>query len=267
MKPKSKHINLVLSSTGALYPVHAGAACALMDLGYTFKGFSSTSGGAIIATALASGISRDRLKRMVVDYNPWRIIFKNPSNPFNKGWGIYDNTPVEGIVDRLGGQMTFEQSPIPIHIVATQLLPIFREVVLSKDVSPELTLSQACRLSSTIPILFKVASYKGASLIDGTFADNLHVQPFRQDFENTIAITINIRSVAHPKTFWQYIKSCLSLVLSGQGSWTYVPDNLTLIPIDVYDYITPLKFNLSRRDRIRLFDTGYNAIIKQLKVD
>lgn len=265
MRPQSKCVNLVLSGTGTLYPVHTGAVCALMDLGYTFKGFSSTSGGAIIASALASGISRDRLKRMIIDYNPWRILFKNPTNPLSKGWGIYDNLPVESIVDRLGGSITFEAVKTPIHIVATQLLPTFQEVVLNKENSPELTLSQACRFSSTIPILFKVSSYKGSALIDGTFADNLHIQPFRRDFENTIAITINIRSVVHPTTFWQYVKSCLSMIVTGQGSWAYVPDNLTLIPIDIYDYITPLKFNLSRRDRLRLFEAGYSAVIKQLK--
>ena len=264
MKPKSKQINLVLSGTGAMYPVHAGAVCALMDLGYTFKALSGTSGGAIIATAIAGGVSRDRLKRSVIDYNPWRILFKNPQFPFGKGWGVYNNKPIETILDRFGGDITFEQSPIPINIIATQLIPTYSKFLFNKMNTPDVSLSEACRISSTIPILFQAIKYKGSTFIDGTFADNLHIDPYRNEFENTIAICVKVRSMANPNTFWQYLKSCLSMIITGQGAYNYIPDNLTFIPIDIHNYTVPLKFNLSRKDRHKLFEAGYNAVMFDL---
>lgn len=265
MRPKSKHINLVLSGTGALYPAQVGAICALMDLGYSFKALSGTSGGAIMAAAVATGITKDRLRRIIIDYNPWSLLFKKPDPFFSPGWGIYDNYPLEMIINHMTRkEQTFESCPIPLHIVATQLAPSYNRVVFNKHSSPDMSLSTACRISSAIPILFKAIKYKGATLIDGTFVDNLHLEPFKSDFDHTIAITVKIRSIGNPQTFWQYVKSCLSMLITDQSLPPFLPDNLTLIPIDVYDYIVPLKFNLSRGDKIKLYDIGYNTVMIHL---
>lgn len=262
VKPKSKKINLVLSGTGALYPAHAGAVCALIDQGYEFKAIAGTSGGAIIATALAGGTSRDRMKRMLIDFNPWPRLFKKFTSPFQKGWGFYNNKAAERMCDRLGGNIKFSELKIPIYIVATQILPSHERVVFNAETSPDLTLSQAARISSALPILFQSISYKGKTLIDGTFADNLYIEPFEDDFDNTIAINLNVKSVQRPRTFWEFVKLCLSMIQTGQGTGTYTPNNLTVIPIEICNYTTPLRFRLSRRDRANLFEAGYNAVMK-----
>lgn len=265
-KPKSKDINLVLSGTGALYPIHVGAVCALRDLGYNIKAVSGTSGGSIVATALATGVSREKFRRRFVDFNPWNLLFQD-GNFFSKGWGIYNNKVLTKILDRVGGKTTFAECPIPIHVVATRVTPNYDRIVFNKETSPDLTLSEACRMSSNVPILFKAIPYKGSLIIDGTFSDNLHIEPFADDFKNTIAIGVKVKARNNPSNFWQYLKTVLSMLLTGQGEGPYIPKDLTFIPIDIYDYTTPMKFNLSRKDRKRLFETGYNSVLKYLKVE
>ena len=266
MKPKSKNINLVLSGTGALYPVHVGAVCALKDMGYNIKAIAGTSGGAIVATAVAGGVSRDKLQRRFIDFNPWNFLFQD-GNIFSKGWGIYSNEVLIRIMSRLGGDTTFAECTIPTTFVATRISPTYGTVIFSKETTPDLTLGEACRISSNIPILFKAIPFKGNLLIDGMFSDNLHIKPFEDDFENTIAIGVKVKTSNNPTSFWQYIKTCFSMLLTGQGEGSYIPKNLTFIPVDIHDYITPMKFSLSRTDRKRLFDTGYNAVVKYLAVE
>lgn len=261
-KPRSKKINLVLSGTGALYPAHAGAVCALIDQGFEFKALAGTSGGAIIATAIAGGTSRDRLKRIMIDYNPWPKFFKKFKWPFQTGWGFYSNKPSIKMFDRLGGTKTFEEAHLPVYIIATQILPTHEKVIFSKETSPKLTLSEAAQISSSLPILFQATSYKGRTLIDGTFADNLYVKPFEDDFENTIAINLHVRSIQRPKTFLEFVRLCLSMIQTGQGIGSYTPPKLTVISIEIYNYTTPLRFRLSRKDRASLFEEGYNAVAR-----
>lgn len=260
--PKSKKINLVLSGTGALYTAHAGAINALVDLGYSFKALSGTSGGSIIAMALAAGISPNRIKRSLIDFSPWSKLLRKTLWPFNKGWGLYSNKPLIQMLNKLGGKTRFEDCQVPINIVATQVVPNHQRIVFNQQTTPKLTLGEAVRISTSLPILFQAIPFKGKTLTDGTFADNLFIEPFEDDFDNTVAINLKVRSITHPTNFWEYIKLCLSMLFTGQGTGVYTPKNLTLIPIDIHDYTTPLKFRLSRNDRITLYEAGYNAVMK-----
>lgn len=258
MKPQSKKINLVLSGTGAFYPVHAGALIALLELGFEVKAISATSGGAIIAACLAGQGNLRKMKRMIVDYNPWSILLKKAQWKLDSNWGIYDNTATERLVSRMGGDFTFKEASIPVSIIATQVLPTFDRVVFNGDYTPDMKLSYAAQISSTIPILFQPIYFRDKTLIDGSFIDNLHIESFKDDFKNTIAIGVKVRALSDPKTFWQYLKYCASMLFTD-GSH-YMPEDITYIPINIYDHFSPLKFDLTRADRLRLFNIGYDSI-------
>lgn len=261
MKPQSKKINLVLSGTGAFYPVHAGALIALLELGYQVKAISATSGGAIIAACHAGANDLRKMKRMIIDYNPWSILLRKPHWKIDSSWGIYENSATESLVSRMGGAVTFAMASIPVTIVATQVLPTFDRIIFDKTSAPDMTLARAAQISSTIPILFQPVQYKDKTLIDGSFIDNLYFSLFKEDFKNTIAISVKARTTSDPKNFWQYLKYCTSMLLTDQGSH-YIPEELTHIPIYIYDHFSPLKFDLTRADRLKLFNTGYQAIMQ-----
>jgi NTE family protein len=258
----TKRVNLVLSGTGALYPAHAGAVQALLDLGYSFKAVSGTSGGAILALAIASQHDFNRTRRILIDYDPWPRLMEKFTLPFKNGWGFYDNQACLQMYDWLGGNITFKDVPIPIHIVATQVVPKYKRFIFNKENTPDLTLSEAVRISSAIPILFKSITIDGKILTDGTFADNLYIEPFEDDFENTIALELNVCSTSSPRSFWEYVKLSLSMLITGQGSGKYSPKGLTFIPLNIYQYMTPLRFRLSRNDRKKLYNAGYQAVIQ-----
>lgn len=254
-----REINLVLSGSGALYPVHVGAVCALHHLGFTFKAVSASSGGAVVASAIASKTSFNRLKRLVIDYDPWPRLIRKIQWP-HKTWGFFSNRKVQTLVGRICGDSTFKQVDIPIHIVATQVQPYFKRIFLNREFSPDMTLAQAVQISTAIPVLFEPIIIDDKTFIDGTFTDSLPIEVFKNDFTNTIALQIKVKSKESPQSFWEFLKVCLSLIIASPDL-SYVPDDLVLIPLNIYDQVSPLKFFMSRKDRQRLFDIGYNSVI------
>jgi len=52
-----KKVNVALAGSGQLYPVFVGALICLKERGLEIAEISGTSGGAIIAAALASGLA------------------------------------------------------------------------------------------------------------------------------------------------------------------------------------------------------------------
>lgn len=254
----SKTINLVLSATGALYPAHAGAVYALLKRGYKIKAIAATSGGAIVGSALAVGISPEKMKRIIIDYDPWLTLF-DKIELFNKrSWGIYDNKDVKRLMISLGGPTKFKDTKIPITIVGTQVAPSFEIIPFNREAYPEMTLGEATQISSAIPGLFKPVIFDGRTLVDGTLADGLNISAFANDLENTIALSVSIESYQHPKNLWEYVKCCLSLLLT-RSRFIYIPPSLRHISIVVNEFASALKFNLSRDERRKLFEIGYDA--------
>lgn len=263
---KSKYINLVLSSTGSLYPALVGGVYALMEQGYTFKAISGTSGGAIIGISLATDISKERLKRLFIDYNPWPKLLTKISHPFSGRWGFFNSQDASSsLFEKLGGNITFRELKKPLYIVATQVLPFYDKFIFCKETTPDIKIAEAARISSAIPILFTSIVHQGKTLVDGSLTDNLHIRPFEEEFDQTIALSLEVVPHKGPKSFWQFISSSLSLWLSGQGSSSYTPKGLTFIPINLHDFSSPISLSFSRNQKIQLFDLGYNSVINYLK--
>lgn len=258
-KRTTQNVNLVLSGSGALYPAHVGAVCALHDLGFRFKAVSASSGGAVIASAIACKTSLNRLKRLTINYDPWPKLIRHIQLPFKK-WGFFSNKKVQELVSKICGNTTFEQTDIPIYIIATQVLPYYKRIILNSKEVPNLTLAEAVQITTAIPILFEPIRLEDKTLIDGTFTDNLPIEPFKEDFKNTIALQIKVKSKESPQGFWEFLKTCLSLIIASQDL-SFIPENLTVIPINIYEHISPLKFFMKRKDRKTLFDIGYNSVI------
>ena len=258
-KELGKEVNLVLSGSGALYPTHVGAVCALHHLGFTFKAVSASSGGAIVAAAIASETSFNRLKRLTIDYDPWPRLIRKIQWP-HKTWGFFSNKKVQLLVAKICGTESFSDAKIPIHIVATQVQPYHQKVILNKTNTPNMSLAQAVQITTAIPILFEPVRVDNKTFIDGTFTDSLPIEVFKEDFANTIALQIKVKSKETPNSFWEFLKICMSLIIASPDP-SFVPNELTLIPLNVYDHISPLRFFMSRKDKKRLFDIGYNSVI------
>ena len=76
----NRNIKLVLSGSGTLYPVFVGAIKRLIKKGHQVQAICGTSGGAIVAAAIAGGMPIEDLEKLVkrllpidmVDY--WKLL-------------------------------------------------------------------------------------------------------------------------------------------------------------------------------------------------
>lgn len=159
----AKDFTLVLSGSGALYPVHLGAAQALWENGCRWTRVVGASGGAIVAAYLATGrpphaglgLMKASLPRDCFRFN-WRFWQKHR-------WGLYS-------LDRLEAKLAphvpsiFARSEIQLYIVTTDL--IRREPFYwSCDTTPVASVPKAARMSASVPGLVKPQPL----IVDGVF--------------------------------------------------------------------------------------------------
>lgn len=257
-----KQVNLVLSGSGMLYLVHAGAVCALTELGYSFKAISATSGGSLVGAPLSLGFDPQKIKRRLIDHNIRQRLFREFQVPGKEVWGFF-KSPIEKSMSKILEDKTFLDTKIPLYLVGTEVLPNFKLFSMSKQTTPLMRLAEACKITCTIPILFRPIRVKDRLIIDGTFVDDLHIEPFSDDLENTIAINIISTTPDSPKSFWGFFKLAISMVVTKTGAWVYKPKDLKVITIEVAKY-TATDYNIGRMDRKELFKLGYDQVMKQL---
>jgi predicted acylesterase/phospholipase RssA len=141
-------ITLVLSGSGALYPVHLGAAQALWEAGYRWSRVVGTSGGAIVAAFLASGkpphaglgLMKTVLPRDCLRFN-WRF--------WKKGyWGLYSLKRLEAKLAPYVPDI-FARAELELYIVTTDLVAR-RPFVWSAEHTPTASVPQAARMSASV---------------------------------------------------------------------------------------------------------------------
>ena len=90
---KNKKIKLVLSGSGTKYPCFVGAIKKLLEEGYEIEEVCGTSGGALVASGLASYYDSknplatiDRLEKFMIDFLPGKLIDWNFLPFFRRGF-------------------------------------------------------------------------------------------------------------------------------------------------------------------------------------
>lgn len=174
----SKSIKLVLSGSGMKFPVHVGAINRLTELGYNITEVCGTSGGALVAAALASGFTPGNQlvylikktlpgKNKLIDYSVFSLLTK---------WGL-----VKG--DKLLNAMSefmvhkFSETKIPLYIVTTNLN---RQIVriFSSVEDPDANVALAARASMSIPGIFAPVMIDGEYYVDGGGSCNYMLNMF-----------------------------------------------------------------------------------------
>jgi NTE family protein len=185
-------VKLVLSGSGTLYPAHVGAIIKLSEAGYEFEEVVGTSGGAIIASAIASGYKPNAeliemvkktlpSKNKLVDPSIWALMTK---------WGFIKGDKIEEMLDKYLVKK-FSDTKIPLHVVTCNIDR--REMqVFSSAKHPDMNLSLAVRASMSIPGVFIPVKINGETFIDGGLAGNFMIDYFG---ENANVIGIRFKSV------------------------------------------------------------------------
>lgn len=259
-----KKIKLVLSGSGALYPAHVGAIIRLSEAGYEIEEVVGTSGGAIVAAALASGYkpngelvevikktlpSRNKL----IDPSVWALIRK---------WGFIKGDKIESMLDKYLVKK-FRDSKIPVHIVTCNIDR--REMrVFSAKTDPDMDMSLAVRASMSIPGVFVPVKLDNELYVDGGLAGNFMIDYFGND-PNVIGIRFtSVRGKYDPvKTAFDYTSAVFDTMLEANSAERQ-EDASRANTILIKSNHGGLSFNMTEGDAMEMISEGYAAATRWL---
>ncbi len=161
-------VGLVLGAGGARGLAHIGVLRVLEREGITIDVVAGCSMGALIAGAWATGRTPDELEKIALQVKSKRAYLKL-LNPIFPGAGLIRGLGVARFLNFLVNGLTFNDTMIPVKIVASDLNTI-EEVVLEQG-----NLLDAIRASISIPGIFRPVVLKGRTLIDGGLASPVPV--------------------------------------------------------------------------------------------
>jgi NTE family protein len=171
MQPKTA---MVLSGGASLGAVQAGMIRALFERGVAPDLIVGASvgalNGAFIASRPATPETADELADIWRGIGRWQVFPLNPLTGFLGFFGARDHLVSDnGLRQLIRDQIEFEaleDAPIPLHVIATDLLS-GRELRLSQGDATEAVLA-----STAIPGVFPAIEWDGRKLIDGGVTNN-----------------------------------------------------------------------------------------------
>ncbi len=164
----------ILAGGGTRLPAHLGVLNALLDLNINFTHIVGVSGGSIISSFYAAGLSIEAIKKIALetDYNQFRgfSLFKLIRNG-----GLSSGDLFEKWVDTNLQGKTFSQLDKQLHVVATDVRS-GKPVIFNQENTPDMKVSRAVRFSMSIPLVFSFKPFGRHLMVDGSILseDALH---------------------------------------------------------------------------------------------
>jgi NTE family protein len=189
-------VAVALSGSGFRFPAHVGAIQAILDHNYDIVEIAGVSGGAIVASCYANGMTPNQMMDLAhkapfqtfIEFDLASVLLHNTLNTGNnlQTW----------LNLAIGETTTFQDLKLPLHIVATDL-NAEKPVVFSQTTTPEFSVAKACRCSASIPLVFEAVEYDGKYLVDGGICNDLpifYLNPALKQFavellEKTVPLT------------------------------------------------------------------------------
>jgi predicted acylesterase/phospholipase RssA len=187
-------VGLVLGAGGARGLAHIGVIRILEREGITVDVVAGSSMGALVAATWASGRSADELEKIAMQVKGKRMFLKL-LNPMFPGAGVVRGLSVYHFLDSILDGLTFEDTMIPVKIVACDLHTM-EEVVFERG-----KLVDAIRASISIPGIFRPVQDKGRSLIDGGLASPVPVDLM---VRSGVSKIIAVNTFPNPEAMKQY---------------------------------------------------------------
>jgi len=170
----TKKIVPIFAGGGTRLPAHVGILKALEEFNVEFDHLVGVSGGSIVSSLYASGLSISEIKHIALetDYNKFRefSLLKLIRNG-----GLSSGDVFEQWVDRLLRGKTFADLNKNLHIVATDVKK-GTPVIFDKEHTPDVKISMAVRFSMSIPLVFSFKPFGKHLMVDGSILseDALH---------------------------------------------------------------------------------------------
>ena len=262
-----KVMRLAFSGSGFLGGIHAGAACAAIDSGYQIAEVAGTSGGSIVAAALASGASPDDLFFLACRSDMTSLLTFNPLDMLSTGAYCNGKALFAWLMANTKGK-TFVQAAMPCTIVASDVGAGAPFVFSALD-TPDLPLALACRASSAVPFVYAPVNLRGKVLADGGMTNNIPVSLLKND-GLPLSLGGDLRvgiDVDEPATFatsplWAYAGTLVKLLLrSNEETQIHLAANTGAAIIKVPSGAASfLDTSMTVSARECLFDSGYTRM-------
>ncbi len=259
----TKEIQVALSGSGFKFPAHVGALKAIEERGYKVSRIAGTSGGSIIASLYASGMSINEMVELSMNQD-WSFTLKwSPLAVFNKAY-CNGNALRSYLIDKTKGR-TFEDLDMDLLIEASDIRNECG-IEFSKTNTPRMRIADAARVSASIPFVFSPYMYEGRPLMDGGMANNIAVD--RLDPKGPPRIGIQLTSnIVSSKGELSDLTHILELLLSSQENAHVEAGVLAGASVAFVDtsYAGSLDTNMSQVIRKQLMDTGYQKTLEVLE--
>ena len=164
----------ILAGGGTRLPAHVGILQSLNEFDIKFDNIVGVSGGSIISSLYATGLSLAEVKHVALntDYTQFRgfSLLKLIRNG-----GLSSGDVFEDWIDRLLEGKTFKDLEYNLHIVATDVNRA-KPVIFNKKNTPDVKVSLAVRFSMSIPLVFSFKKFGQNLMVDGSILseDALH---------------------------------------------------------------------------------------------
>jgi len=267
----SNKIIPIMAGGGTRLPAHIGILSALEQLNIEFDHIVGVSGGSIVASLYASGVSIDQIKAIALatDFNQFRGF--SLLNLIRNG-GLSSGDAFEHWVDKLLEGKTFEQMNKKLHVVATDVKS-GKPVIFDARRTPKMKVSLAVRFSMSIPLVFSFKPFGKRIMVDGSILseDALHRD---WDGKSTPVLCFRLRgeqeydelNMGGVFPIFNYVTLLIRTFMTTI-SREYINEAFwhNTIIINTGD-CSAVDFHLNEKQKRRLFEIGYQTAMEIIPV-
>ena len=265
---KTIKAHLVLSSGGVKCISYAGAIDELVRRGVSFASVSACSAGSIIGALFCAGLTAEELVNQILNLN-FNELFgsKNYLSRLFYPYAKYEQSLVPEVFCRIvGGDPTFAEMKIPFATVGVNLVSR-KFLVYSKKTTPQMRVSEAVKIATTVPFYTPPHQPPGKIVLDAAIATESPVW-IATDYEENLPIIVlqpDKKLGDIPKGFSDYINQIISAGVESRDRQLIeqIP-GVSLIEIECGD-VEALKFDLSGRQKEFLIESGKDAVSEAIR--
>lgn len=248
-KPK---IGITFSGGGTRSVAQIGVIKAFRDSEIEATAVAGTSGGSIVATLYAAGLTTDEMMAFANEGSLYRLY--RPALPTN---GVTSLAYLRELLQKYLEFHHFEELYLPLYVNASNLMTGRAKIFKSGNVI------DAVVASCSVPLLFKPVEIDGELYADGGIFDNMPVKPLRETCDIVIGVNIMPNVEVKKKevdNMFSIGMRVFDLVIFNTTKQSFYDCDIVIQPKEVYKYNI---FNFSHFDMF--FEAGYNAAIAQIE--
>ncbi len=262
-----KQIKLVLSGSGTKFPVFAGALKRLEEEGCVVTHVLGTSGGSIIASSVASGLSADELIKLckeimprlskMVDFSLFRLWSE---------WGFVKGTKIK---EELGKHFvkTMGEAEIPLYIAVTNFDTEELEIFSSIN-NPKLETARANRASIGIPIYFVPEIINGDMYVDGGVKMNFGID-FFGNTDDVVGLYFLDKPGRRPRpkgiyALVDFVSRIINMLINAKTQ-DDIEDAKNTNQIPLHSTVNGLDFNFKPEQVDLMIQEGYKSVDRWIK--